>query len=485
MVDETKIKKLQEMLQEKINLAEQNNSRYLEEVRKSELNAQELNFLMAELDKERRKSMADEATIKRLEKLIAEKIKFAEDNENRYVNEIKILRNEIENERRKSMADETKIKKLEEMLQEKLKLADTQKQQILELARKTDLNENEIKMLQAEIDKERRKSMADVAMIKKLEAVIAEKSRALQEKEDGFLRNNEEIQFLKQEIEKERRKSLQDEAQIRKLEQALNAKLAEARENQARVEELARKSNLNEEEIRFLKDQLEKDRRTSAIGQENFLRKVKELEGTKDDLMRKLEDDKQRFIKTANYIKQLEEKNQNAERLYSDATRKSELNAEEIERLKSEMDKERRKSASLEQTFLPKIHMLVDENQNLLREIETLKGRIKQADDKIAELSDNLNKSKQAIQYLEDDVRNKDRAIGELQRNIDQENYRNQQKIASSIDEKNRAVQAAEQELNRARQERASLQQQLSSKNDELQRQRDGISQLQRSLGEK
>lgn len=93
MVDETKIRKLQEMLAEKINLAEQNNSRYLEEVRKSELNAQELNFLMAELDKERRKSMADEATIKRLEKLIAEKIKFAEDNESRYVNEIKILRN--------------------------------------------------------------------------------------------------------------------------------------------------------------------------------------------------------------------------------------------------------------------------------------------------------------------------------------------------------------------------------------------------------
>ena len=222
---------------------------------------------MAELDKERRKSMADEATIKRLEKLIAEKVKFAEDNENRYVNESKILRNEIENERRKSMADETKIKKLEEMLQEKLKLADTQKQQILELARKTALNENEIKMLQAEIDKERRKSMADVAMIKKLEAVIAEKTRALQEKEDSFLRNNEEIQLLKQEIDKERRKSLQDEAQIRKLEQILNAKVDEARENQRRVEELARKSNLNEEEIRFLKEQIEKDRRTSAAGQ--------------------------------------------------------------------------------------------------------------------------------------------------------------------------------------------------------------------------
>jgi hypothetical protein len=60
------------------------------------------------------------------------------------------------------------------------------------------------------------------------------------------------------------------------------------------------------------------------------MRKVRELEGTKDDLMKKLEDDKQRFIKTANYIKQLEDKNHNAERLYSDAARVSELNADEI-----------------------------------------------------------------------------------------------------------------------------------------------------------
>lgn len=43
----------------------------------------------------------------------------------------------------------------------------------MELARKTDLNENEIRMLQQEIDNERRKSMADVELIKRLERVIA------------------------------------------------------------------------------------------------------------------------------------------------------------------------------------------------------------------------------------------------------------------------------------------------------------------------
>jgi peptidoglycan hydrolase CwlO-like protein len=105
---------------------------------------------------------------------------------------------------------------------------------------------------------------------------------------------------------------------------------------------------------------MEKDRRASQVGTDNFMKKVRELEGTKTDLMSKLEEDKQRFIKTANYIKQLEEKNKNAERAIGDFTRKSELNQDEIEKLKAEMDKERRKSVSLEQTFLPKIHLLVD-----------------------------------------------------------------------------------------------------------------------------
>lgn len=141
---------------------------------------------------------------------------------------------------------------------------------------------------------------------------------------------------------------------------------------------------MDADEINFLKDQIEKERRNSAIGQDNFVRKVRELEGTKDDLMKKLEEDKQRFIKTANYIKQLEEKNQNAERLYSDAARKTDMDAELIERLKAEMDNERRKSTSMEQTFLPKIRLLVDENQSLTRDVQALKERIKQADDKIA-----------------------------------------------------------------------------------------------------
>ncbi len=58
------------------------------------------------------------------------------------------------------------------------------------------------------------------------------------------------------------------------------------------------------------------------------MKKVADLENTKSDLIKKLDEDKQRFIKTANYIKQLEEKNQNAERAIGDAKRHTDLKEE-------------------------------------------------------------------------------------------------------------------------------------------------------------
>lgn len=188
--------------------------------------------------------------------------------------------------------------------------------------------------------------------------------------------------------------------------------------------------------------------------------------------MNKLEQDKERFIKTANYIKQLEDKNKDADRALGDFSRKSELSSEEIARLKAEMDKERRKSAGLEQTFLPKIHLLVDENQNLVREIENCKSRIKQADDKIADLSEQLDRARQAIQLLEGDNREKARALNELQRAVEQEKSRSQQRVADSVEDKNRVVRDLEGELNRTKQDRSRLQQELQGRVNELQGQR-------------
>jgi chromosome segregation ATPase len=105
-------------------------------------------------------------------------------------------------------------------------------------------------------------------------------------------------------------------------------------------------------------------------------------------------------------------------------------------------------------------------------EIEGCKNRIKQADDKIAELSDQLGKARQAIQMLEGENREKGRALGEMQRALEQEANRTRQRLADSNEEKNRAVRDLEGELNRAKQDRGRLQQELNNKVNELQSQR-------------
>ena len=52
-------------------------------------------------------------------------------------------------------------------------------------------------------------------------------------------------------------------------------------------------------------------------------------------------------MKTANYIRQLEEKNANTERAMMESSRKSGHDEEKYHALKAEIDKERRKSHSL------------------------------------------------------------------------------------------------------------------------------------------
>lgn len=51
--------------------------------RKSDVNDQEVRFLKEQIDKERRKSTADENLIKRLETLLAEKIKIIDEHKSK------------------------------------------------------------------------------------------------------------------------------------------------------------------------------------------------------------------------------------------------------------------------------------------------------------------------------------------------------------------------------------------------------------------
>ena len=71
--------------------------------RKSNLNEEELLFLKNEIDKERRKSLADEQKLGKLQQILDE-------NTNKTADRIKLIEQELENERRKSMADEHKCR---------------------------------------------------------------------------------------------------------------------------------------------------------------------------------------------------------------------------------------------------------------------------------------------------------------------------------------------------------------------------------------
>lgn len=65
--------------------------------------------------------------------------------------DIRALRQQIQNERRKSMADEALIKKLEIELANKVKVANDNHNKYLDLARKSELGDEQIKFLKAEI----------------------------------------------------------------------------------------------------------------------------------------------------------------------------------------------------------------------------------------------------------------------------------------------------------------------------------------------
>ena len=66
------------------------------------------------------------------------------------------------------MVDEGKIKELEQILAQKVRQANEQNLKINEYARKSEKDDEEIRFLRDEIEKERRKSTADENMIKKL-----------------------------------------------------------------------------------------------------------------------------------------------------------------------------------------------------------------------------------------------------------------------------------------------------------------------------
>ena len=108
--------------------------------------------------------MADEATILKLDGILKQKLKQIDGNSQvRQKNDVAIqeLRQLLDDERRKSMADEGKIKEIEKVLNNKVKEANQFNRKLNDMSRKSDMNDQEVRFLKEQIDKERRKSSAD------------------------------------------------------------------------------------------------------------------------------------------------------------------------------------------------------------------------------------------------------------------------------------------------------------------------------------
>ena len=68
------------------------------------------------------------------------------------------------------------------------------------------------------------------------------------------MKNDNDIRDLKDAIEDERRKSMVDEGKIKELEGVLAQKIKDANLKNHRLEELERKSEQDDQEIRYLRD---------------------------------------------------------------------------------------------------------------------------------------------------------------------------------------------------------------------------------------
>lgn len=104
------------------------------------------------------------------------------------------------------------------------------------------MNVEELRALKQVLDEERRKSVLDQNLIKKLEGVIKGQLTQLKDKENHAQKYSKEVEEIKQALDNERKKSFADEATIKKLEQLLREKTEEASGQYKKYLETMRKS---------------------------------------------------------------------------------------------------------------------------------------------------------------------------------------------------------------------------------------------------
>lgn len=79
------------------------------------------------------------------------------------------------------MADEATIRKLEDLLQRRLQELDQKNEEFEQAAHKIQVTEEELNFLRNEVENERRKSTVDQNRLRKMEQMIADKERKLED----------------------------------------------------------------------------------------------------------------------------------------------------------------------------------------------------------------------------------------------------------------------------------------------------------------
>jgi chromosome segregation ATPase len=185
------------------------------------------------------------------------------------------------------LADEATIKKLETMLQRKIKELDEKNNDFEQAAHKIQVTEEELNFLRNEVENERRKSTVDQNRVKKMEQLIAEKERKLEDAQEAFLRRDSDIRMLEKAIEDERRKSMLDEQRLRQLEKELEARVDEAGANYEKYIAAQQHYELSSDEIERLKQELERERRTTMAENDYAARKIQQMERENQELKEK------------------------------------------------------------------------------------------------------------------------------------------------------------------------------------------------------
>lgn len=95
--------------------------------------------------------------------------------------------------------------------------------------------------MKEELDQERGKSMADEALIRKLDGLVKEREKELLENNRIRMKHDNQINDLKDSIEEERRKSMVDQRKLQEMQKMLDQKVKLANEMNGQVAVYAQK----------------------------------------------------------------------------------------------------------------------------------------------------------------------------------------------------------------------------------------------------